>query len=217
MTGSSACGPGAPAAIQSAEQTIIGRADLQFLAAAVRHGQRRLEQHEALVRLDAVDAPAERLPGQDEMIGLGVVAAQRQLQAALAGQGAVTRAGVAADPRHHRNDVVAETPVDGFLRADHLDLRRRLLAVHRRGDRGFAVADRAHRAAVHHGHGGIGGGEGRLRGLVADDGAAFLGRDEQALGGVRAGQRDVAGEDLEVGGGRGSRGQERTGEQNPDP
>ena len=105
----------------------------------------------------------------------------------------------------------------GFLGADDLDLRGRLLAVHRRGDGGFAVADRANHAAVHDGDGGVGGGEGRLRGLVADDGAAFFRRDEQPLRGVRAGQRDVAGEDFEVGGGRGSRRQERTKEQNPDP
>ena len=149
--------------------------------------QRRLEQHETFVRLDLVDAPAERLPRQNEVVGLRIVAAQRQLQPALAGQGAVTGAGVAADPRHHRNDVVAETPVNGFLGANHLDLRRRLLAVHRRGDRGFAVAGRAHRAAFNDGDGRIGGGEGRLRGLVAGDGAAFFRRDEQALRGVRAG------------------------------
>ena len=57
------------------------------------------------------------LPGQDEVVGVGVVAAERELQPALAGERPVARPGVAAGPRQHRDDVVAEAPVAGFVAA----------------------------------------------------------------------------------------------------
>ena len=55
-----------------------------------------------------VEPPAESLTCQDEVIALRIVAAQRQLQPALARQRSVARSGIAADPRHDGNDVVGE-------------------------------------------------------------------------------------------------------------
>ena len=87
---------------------ILGRARREALAAAVRDGQRRLQQHQAGRRIDLVDAPRARLPRQRQVVELGVVAPQRQLEPVLSGRRAVAGAGVAAGLREHGHDVIAE-------------------------------------------------------------------------------------------------------------
>ena len=105
------------------EHVILGRARREALAAAVRDRQRRFQQHQAGRRIDPVDAPRPRLPGQRQVVELGVVSAQRQLEPVLSGQRAVAGTRVAAGLREHRDDVIAEAHGVRCRRALDLDLR----------------------------------------------------------------------------------------------
>ncbi len=90
------------------KDAIFRRAGIQFLTAAVRQGQGWLEQEQTADRMLAVDAPAQSLAREDEVIGFWIVTAQRQFQAALARQGPMARTRVAADPRQDGDDLVGE-------------------------------------------------------------------------------------------------------------
>src|SRR2546429_353720 len=59
------------------EQVIVGGQDLDLESAAMGQSQRRLEKHETARRFRFVDAAAEGLPGQNEMIVGRSIAAQR--------------------------------------------------------------------------------------------------------------------------------------------
>jgi hypothetical protein len=79
----------------------------------VRDQLQRLAQDQALLRLEAIDAPAQRLAEQGQFIEGWVVAAQGQTKAALAGRGTMTRSRVATLAREGRQHVLHEG--DWFL------------------------------------------------------------------------------------------------------
>ena len=124
------------------EHAILRRPCAEPAAAAVRHRHRRLEQHQASRRFHWIDATRGGLARQRQVVRLGIVAAQRQLQPALAGERPVARSGVAADPGQYRHHVVAERQ---RIR------RRRPLDLHHRRGAAVAVANRDERTAVAHG------------------------------------------------------------------
>ncbi len=80
---------------------VVGRPQLQ--SAAMRHDHRRLEQQQALCRIDAIDAAALSPLVSDQLVHRVVVGLQRQLKAALAAGRSVAGAGVAtlAGERRH--------------------------------------------------------------------------------------------------------------------
>ena len=82
----------------------LGESDL----AAVGHLAGRLEKQQAGVRVGAVDAPAFHVAGECKVILFGVVAEQREAQAALALEGAVTRTGIAPHAAQQAHDVPLE-------------------------------------------------------------------------------------------------------------
>ena len=59
------------------QHLVIRRIHFDLLSAAMGHGERRLAQEQTAHRLLPIDPPAQRLPGQHEMIGLRIIAAQR--------------------------------------------------------------------------------------------------------------------------------------------
>ena len=91
-----------------AEQLVVRLARLREDAADVRHGAGHLEQHQARVRGDAVEAAAFEVVGERAVVEDRIVAAQRQLEAVLALRGAVAGAGVAAHARQRRHHVADE-------------------------------------------------------------------------------------------------------------
>src|SRR5207245_10826595 len=68
----------------------------------------RLEQDQAVLRLDGVDAARQRIARQREIINVRVLPAQGKLEPALAVFVAMTRASVAAGLGEHRHDIVAK-------------------------------------------------------------------------------------------------------------
>jgi hypothetical protein len=140
------------------------------------HSHGRLAQEQALSRLDPIHAPPPGLAGQNEVINLGRVAPQGKLEAVFARQGAVAGAGITADLCQHGDDVVAEIPGKRLLCFGHVDLGGYLLSVDGTRDHGFPVTHRLDDTRFIDGrHLGIGRGEGRFAGQVADKLAAFLG------------------------------------------
>ena len=105
------------------QHLVFERARFEPLSAAVTNRHCRLEQQQAPFRFEQVDAPARRLTGHDVEISLRIIAAQRQLEPALASQRPVTGARVAAEPGQYRNNVVAKVPATNRRR--HLIRRLR--------------------------------------------------------------------------------------------
>ena len=85
-------------------ERILGEA----FAALVGHGGGRFEEHQALIGLRGVDAPAEHVADQGVIVEVGILTAQGNLEARLAVGVAVTRAGVTTAFRQHGHDVIAE-------------------------------------------------------------------------------------------------------------
>ena len=110
MRGSSAFGGRRAGGDPFGEDRVLGRIDVEPLAALVRHGAGRLEQQQAAAGIARHDPPAQRAARDGESVALVIVAAQRELEAALAGRRAVAGAGIAAGLREDRLDVVAEAP-----------------------------------------------------------------------------------------------------------
>ena len=107
-------------------QEAIGRgAGLHPLTAAMGHGQRRLEQEQALFGGERRDPP--RLGALDDrrVVGLGLEAEQRELESPLAMLGAVTGSLVAAQLRQHGLDLVAEADRSRPREPAHLDRQAR--------------------------------------------------------------------------------------------
>src|SRR5262245_23399911 len=75
----------------------------------MRDSTGRLEQQEALARLESVDSSARRLARDACVVLVGVMAEQRQPEAALAGERAVARAAVAAGAREDGRHLGGET------------------------------------------------------------------------------------------------------------
>ena len=83
------------------QAAIIGLSDFELAVRRRGHRHGRLAQQTGCGRLLRIDAAAKGLPREDEMIARRIVAAQRELEAALAGERAVTGPRVAADARQH--------------------------------------------------------------------------------------------------------------------
>ena len=92
-----------------AQEAVFQGADVEALAALVRHRGGGLEQNEALLGPQPVGAAAEGVAAEGEEVEVGALAAQREFEAVLAVLVAVAGAHVAAGPRQHRHDLVAET------------------------------------------------------------------------------------------------------------
>src|SRR5439155_25746426 len=111
---------------------------------AMGYGHGRREKDQAAGRLNGVHAPAQGLPGHDEMIESRRVAAQRKLESALAGKGSVACTRVAADFGQERDDLVAKTRSGEFFRFGYPDVGRYPFPIQARGDDRLAVADSFH-------------------------------------------------------------------------
>jgi hypothetical protein len=74
---------------------------------------RGLEEKQAVIGIVAIDAPTVGAAREGRMIGRGIVAAQRDLEALLTGGGSVASTAVAAGLGEDRHDVVGEA--DGLL------------------------------------------------------------------------------------------------------
>ena len=85
---------------------VVGRSQLQ--SAAMRHGHRRLEQQQALCRLDAIRAATFLAARERELVHRMVVGLQRQLEAALAAGRSMTSARVATLARQRRDGLRAK-------------------------------------------------------------------------------------------------------------
>jgi hypothetical protein len=68
----------------------------------------RLEQQQALIRFDRVETPALAIARQGRVVLLGVVAEQRQAEAALPLKGAVAAGAIAAHAAEQAHDVPLE-------------------------------------------------------------------------------------------------------------
>ncbi len=88
-----------------AEQAVGPGAAAETDEPAVRHLAGGLEQEQAAVRIDAVDAAAFHFAGQGEVILLGVVAEEAEPEAALALERAVAGAGIAARAAEYAHHV----------------------------------------------------------------------------------------------------------------
>ena len=182
MTGSSPPAAASPAAIHCAEDVVVRRAvvnrlpppcdiasvgfsSIRLLAGSTGDSTRRAVAWRVRTR-----------------VGIGVVAAQRQLEPALAGQRAVARTRVAADPREIGIDMVAEAPAGTRRGALDFDHGRRCrspsaivmhrLAVAYRGDHASAIDGRDLRVRRD---------ERAVRGEVADEASPASRLDEQQL------------------------------------
>ncbi len=167
------------------QQGKLGRRDVELHAAAMRHRQRWLLEEETLLRLQEVDAAALVLAGQYEMVVRRRIAAQRQLEAALAGQCTVARTGIAAQPRQHRDNIIAEGIGKRLLEATDLDTHARLLTLHLGRDLGGAVADGPQDATLADlRNGRVRGGKLGVGGHVAHDHARLFAEQDQSLTGL---------------------------------
>ncbi len=81
-----------------------------------------LEEQQAGVGVGEVDAPAVEVAGEGVVVLFGVVAEQGQAEAALALEGAVAGAGVAAHAAEHAHDVALEIDLLHGRAAGQLDL-----------------------------------------------------------------------------------------------
>ncbi len=173
--------------------------------------QRGFAEHQALGRLHEIDAAAVGLAGEDEMVVRRGVAAERELQPALAREGAVAGAAVAAEAGEYRRDVVAVAPGEWIAGASDCHLEGGFLLAAKGGDGRLAIADGMQDAVGVHGrHLVVGGDELSPLGHVAVHDAVGGGDDKEALAGVRPGEGDVAGEHPQLGAGGG--GQRETGD-----
>ena len=89
-------------------QVVVARAVDDPLAALVRDLHGRFGEHQGAGGLGAVEAPSRHVVEQGLVVELGVVAAQRELEAVLALGGAVAGALRAADLVHHGQHVADE-------------------------------------------------------------------------------------------------------------
>lgn len=90
------------------EGLVLPRVDREPLAAAVLDLAAGLEQHQAPVGIDGVDAATQQVATQGVMVLLGIVAEQRQPEASLALERAVARARGAAQLAEQAHDVPLE-------------------------------------------------------------------------------------------------------------
>ena len=67
-------------------------------------------QNQARFRIGQRHAPSHRLPGQGVVIDVRIVSAKSELEAVLAGERSVARAGIAAHFGEDGNHVVSEAP-----------------------------------------------------------------------------------------------------------
>src|SRR5271170_4411853 len=90
------------------QEAISGGSGFHLLAPTMSHGERRLEQEQALFGGERRDPP--RLGALDDrrVVGLGLEAEQRELESSLAVLGAVTVSLVATQLGQHRLDLVTE-------------------------------------------------------------------------------------------------------------
>ena len=75
----------------------------------MRDGGGRLEQHQAVVRLNAIHSTALQLVHQRVVIEFGVIPAKRKLEPVLAVERAVAGAGIATDRRQNRHDLPSKS------------------------------------------------------------------------------------------------------------
>src|SRR5579885_1656594 len=94
----------------SLNNLIFRRSDWESLAAAMRDGERRLEQNKTLGRLQTVRSEPNGLVGKRIVIDDGIVAAQGQFESIFPSGGAMTWTGVAAHLGHHGQNMITKTP-----------------------------------------------------------------------------------------------------------
>ncbi len=122
--GSSSCGPGGPLFQPERQQPVRWRIDLHLLAAAMCHGQRRLEQEQALLGRKRRDPPSLGALDDRGEIDVGLEAQERELEPPLAVLPAVASTLVAAELGQKRYDAVSEADHLRPGRARRLDLGR---------------------------------------------------------------------------------------------
>src|SRR5205807_8656640 len=88
-----------------AEQSILPGILRKADAAAMRDLAGWLQEEQAVVRVRAVDAPPEGIARQSQIVLLGIVAEQRQPEAAASLERAVARTGVASHAAEEAHDV----------------------------------------------------------------------------------------------------------------
>ena len=183
-----------------------GGAFLEASAAAVRHGASGFLHQQAVGGRGLIDAAGQGLPSEDEVVRIVVVTAEREFESALAGEGTVAAARVAAVLGERRNDVVAEVP--GTRRFD-FHLHDDGLVQSGRGDGGFTRPSGADDSGgIDGGYGRVRGSEGRLGREVGDDATVLFPHDEELLRAVRPGDRDFGRIDAQIGGDHGANGEE---------
>ncbi len=123
------------------EQLVVRLARLGDDAADVGNGTGGLEQHQALFRSDAVEAPAFQVVGQAAVIAQRIVAAQRQLEAVLALGRPVAGAGIAAHARQGRHHVPDKADLRLLLQSLHLDVHDGNLVLPGDAEGALAVGD----------------------------------------------------------------------------
>ena len=106
---------------------VVQRVCLESQATFVRQGSGRLGEDQTAAWIRQFDPAASRLFRDRVKIRRRVVASQRESESALAGQGSVTRARVAACLREGGQDVILERPVVRSFEVGHRDFRRRTL------------------------------------------------------------------------------------------
>ena len=106
--------------------------------AAVGDGARRFLQQQTAGRLFAIDAPAESLTRQHEVIGIGIVPPERKLQAPFARQRPVAGPRIAPRPHEDRLNVIGERADFGLLESN--DLHRHFHRAARLGHNDVRVA-----------------------------------------------------------------------------
>jgi hypothetical protein len=91
------------------DDLVILRVPVEDLAPFVRDRTDGLQQHQTLVRLDAVEPAAPQVVDQRVVIGIRIVAAEGEFESLFALGRAVAGAGVAADAGEERLDVAHES------------------------------------------------------------------------------------------------------------
>ena len=90
------------------QQRVVGAGGVEPQAPFVGDGHGGLGEEEARTGIGGVDAAAERFAGDGEMVGVGIVAEERQPEAPLAGQRSMAASGVAAGLGEDGDDVEGE-------------------------------------------------------------------------------------------------------------
>jgi hypothetical protein len=98
-----------------AEQAIFPGVHGEPHTAPVGDLLRGLLQQEALIGVFEVNAPARAFPGDGLEILIGLVAEQREPEAAFAAEGPVARSGVTSGPAEQAHDVTLEIDGGDFL------------------------------------------------------------------------------------------------------